>query len=235
MTFFSANGSPTWTVGRLSADPVTTGGGAEQHERVADAGRGAANQTVATGEPERHRVDEAVLLVRALEVDLAADRRDADRVAVVADAADGVVEQVPRAPRARLAEAQRVEDRDRPRADREDVAQDAADPRRRALERLHRRGVVVRLDLERDDPAVADGHRAGVLARAERQPRALGRQRAQQLLGMLVGAVLAPHEREDRELDVVGLAPELLADERELVRRQPEGDRLLNRGHGPSR
>ena len=250
MTFFSANGSPTWTVGRLSASASPSSAEASTEappipSRPVDApnstsalpmpARGAADQRVGAREPERHRVDEAVLLVGLLEVDLAADRRHADRVAVVADAADRVVEQVARARRRRLAEAQRVEHRDRPRADREDVAQDPADAGRGALERLDRRGVVVRLDLEGDDPAVADVDRAGVLAGAEREPRALGRQRAQQLLGVLVGAVLAPHQREDRELDLVGLAPELLADERVLGRRQPQRDGLLNRGHGPSR
>ena len=129
--------------------------------------------------PSAHRVDEAVLLVRALEVDLAADRGDADRVAVVADAGDRALEQVARARRtsAELAEAQRVEDRDRPRADREDVAQDAADAGRGALERLDRARVVVRLDLERARQPVADVDRARVLARAHDEPRALGRQR----------------------------------------------------------
>ena len=220
---------------RGAADPVAAGRGAEQDERVADAGRRAADQPVGARQPERHRVDEAVLLVGLLEVELAADRRHADRVAVVADPADRVVEQVARARRGRLAEAQRIEHGDRPRADREDVAQDPADAGRGALERLDRRRVVVRLDLEGDHPAVADVDRARVLARAEREPRALGRQRAKQLLGVLVGAVLAPHQREDRELDLVGLATELLADQRELGRRQPQRDGLLNCGHGPSR
>ena len=64
------------------------------------------------------------------------------------------------------AEAQRVEQRDRPRAHREDVAQDAADAGGRALEGLDRRGVVVALDLERHGQAVADVDHAGVLARA---------------------------------------------------------------------
>ena len=84
--------------------------------------------------------------------------------------------------RSRLAEAQRVEHRDRPRAHREDVAQDAADAGGRALERLDRARVVVRLDLERDRQPAADVHRAGVLARAHDDVRPLGRQRAQQLL-----------------------------------------------------
>ena len=64
---------------------------------VAGPGGGAADQPLVRREPEAHRVDQAVLLVAGLEVDLAADGRDADRVAVVADPGDGVLEQVARA------------------------------------------------------------------------------------------------------------------------------------------
>ena len=63
------------------------------------------------------------------------------------------------------AEAQRVERGDRPRAHREDVAQDAADAGRRALVRLDERRMIVRLHLEGDGEAVADVHDARVLAR----------------------------------------------------------------------
>ena len=123
-------------------------------------------------EPEAHRVDQAVLLVAALEVDLAADRRDADRVAVVADPGHGPIEQIPRAlRRRRLAEPQRVEHRDRPSADREHVAEDPADAGGGALERLDRARMVVGLDLERDRQPAADVDRAGVLARPHQHVR----------------------------------------------------------------
>ena len=77
--------------------------------------------------------------VRLVEDRLAADGRDADRVSVAADPGDGAVELV-----VGRAEAQPVEQRDRPRAHRDDVAEDAADAGRRALERLDRGRVVVR-------------------------------------------------------------------------------------------
>ncbi len=216
-SFDSSNGSPIWTLGRLSspvvelgrgqhrraADPVAPGRGAHQHHRVADARRGRAHHPVGAGEADAHRVDEAVLLVGRLEHDLAADGRDADRVAVVADPGDDPVEQVARALGVELAEAQRVEHGDRPRAEREDVAQDPADAGRGALERLDGAGVVVRLDLEGDRPALADRDGAGVLARPHQHPLALGRQPAQQLAGVLVGAVLGPQQREHRQLDPV--------------------------------
>ena len=221
-SFFSSNGSPIWTrralggvllaqLGRgehgRAADAVAARARAEQHDDVADAGGRGADQPLRLDQPEAHRVDEAVLLVGGLEVDLAADGRHADRVAVVADAGHRALEQVARAGRRRrLAEAQRVEDGDRPRADREDVAQDAADAGGGALERLHRARVVVRLDLERAREPAADVHRARVLARAHDHARALGRQRPQQPARVLVAAVLGPHEREDGQLHLVGLA-----------------------------
>ena len=63
------------------------------------------------------------------------------------------------------AEAQRIQVGDGPRAHREDVAHDAADAGRRALERLDVGGVVVALHLEDDGIAVAEVDDAGVLAR----------------------------------------------------------------------
>ena len=196
------------------------------------AGGRAAHQPLARREAERHRVDQAVLLVGPLEVDLAADGRHADRVAVVADARHRAVEQVARAragrPRHELAEAQRVEHRDRARADREDVAQDAADAGRRALEGLDRARVVVGLDLERAHQPAADVDRAGVLAGAHHHVLALGRQRAQQLLGVLVGAVLAPQQRVHRQLHLVRRPALLLAHELVLRAREAERERVLD-------
>ena len=162
------------------------------------------------------------MLVGGLEVDLAADRRHPDRVAVVADAAHRPVEQEPRALGVELAEAEAVEDRDRPGAEREDVAEDAADPRRRPLERFDRARVVVGLDLEGDRLAVADVNRPRVLAGAHHDPLTLGRQPPQQLARVLVGTVLGPEQAEHRQLDVVRLAPELLDDELELGVGQPQ-------------
>ena len=206
-----------------AADPVAAGPRAEQDDDVADARRRRADQLLRLDQPEAHRVDQAVLLVGGLEVDLAADGRDADRVAVVADAGDRALEQVARALRVgRLAEAQRVEHRDRPRADREHVAEDPADAGRRALERLDRARVVVRLDLERARQPAADVDRAGVLARAHDDARALRRQRPQQLARVLVAAVLRPHQAEDRELDLVRLAARQLDDAVVLEVGEPE-------------
>ena len=76
------------------------------------------------------------------------------------------------------AEAEQVEERDRPRAHRRDVAEDPADAGRRALERLDRRRVVVALDLERDRLALAEVEHARVLARPLQHALARRRQPA---------------------------------------------------------
>ena len=69
------------------------------------------------------------------------------------------------------------------------------------------RRVVVGLDLEGDRQAVADRDDAGVLARPGDDALAGGRQGPQQRLRALVRAVLAPHDAEHRELEVVRVAP----------------------------
>jgi len=113
-------------------------------------------------ETDAHGVHEAVVLVGLVEHRLAPHRRDADRVPVAADPSHGLLELV-----ARAGEAESVQQGDRPSTHRDDVAQDPADAGRSALERLDRRGVVVRLDLERDRFALAEVDHACVLTGAQ--------------------------------------------------------------------
>ena len=108
----------------------------------------------------------------------------------------------------RVSETQRVEDGDRPGTHREDVAQDAPDSGCRPLVRLHGRRVVVRFDLERDCQAVADVDHARVLARPGDDVFACRRERCEQRPAALVRTVLAPHDAEHRELEVVRIATE---------------------------
>ena len=83
-----------------------------------------------------------------MEIHFAADRRHAEAIAVAADAGDDAGHQMPRLGMIGIAEAQRVEAGDRPRAHGEDVAQNAADAGRRALIGLDVARVVVALHLE---------------------------------------------------------------------------------------
>ena len=245
---FSANGSPTWTrrpLGRVlvperrarehrrAADPVAPGRRAVQDDEVPDPVGGRPREHPVLEQPDRHHVDERVALVRGVEHELAAHRRHADAVAVAADAAHDPVDEVPRPRVGRVAEPQGVEDRDRPRAHREHVAQDPADAGRRALVRLDGGRVVVGFDLERDREPVADRDHAGLLPHPGDDVAAGGRERREQRPRALVRAVLAPHDAEHRELEVVGVAAELLADRLELDVLEPEGP--VQRGGGRGR
>jgi hypothetical protein len=71
--------------------------------------------------------------------------------------------------------------------------------------------VVVRLDLERDGRPVAEVEDARVLARPLQDALAGRRKPLQEPSRVLVPAVLGPEEGEDRELEVVWIAAEQLA------------------------
>ena len=149
-----------------SADAVAAGAGSEQHDLVAGAARVGELEVLVAQDADRERVDERVALVDRVEHRLAADVRQAQAVAVERDAADHAVDDASGVGVLDRAEAQLVHDGDRPGAHRDDVAHDAADAGRGALERLDVARVVVGLDLEGDRPALADVDDAGVLAHA---------------------------------------------------------------------
>ena len=136
----------------------------------------------------------------------------------MADAGDGLLEV-----EVGLAEPEPVEQRDRPRAHRDHVAQDPAEPGRRSLERLDRGRMVVRLDLEGDRRAVAEVEHSRVLARPLQDALAGRRQPPEQRGRVLVAAVLRPEKGEDRELEVVRVAPEQVPDTVRFPVGQTEG------------
>ena len=118
---------------------------------------------------------------------------------------------------ARIAEGERVEASDRPRAHREDIAQNAADAGRRALIRLDIARMVVALHLEYHREPVADVDDARILARPLDHPRRLGRERAQMDFRGFIRAVLVPHRRENAELGECRHAADELEDARVFV------------------
>ncbi len=127
------------------------------------------------GDAESKSVDERILRIARLEADFAANRRDAKTISVTSDSANYAVEDAAVFRSvfftgvfacSDLAESQRIQDSDGARAHGENVAQDAADPGRRALEGLDVAGMIVRFDLEGRDEAVTDVNDAGVFARA---------------------------------------------------------------------
>ena len=199
-----------------AVDAVPAGLRAHVHDGIPDALRAAAEDPVGGDDPQVHDVDQDVAVVAVMKRGLAADRRDADAVAVARDPAHDAVHEVLHPRGVDAPEPQRVQGRDRPRAHREDVAENAAHARRGALVGLDERGVVVRLHLERDGQPVADVDHPGVLARPLQDARTGGRKLLEVDARGLVGAVLAPHRREDAELDQVRLASQDLEDARVL-------------------
>ena len=96
--------------------------------------------------------------------------------------------------------------------------------------------MVVRLHLEGDGEPVADVDDARVLAGPLEHARPRRRERPEVDARGLVGAVLAPHRREDAELDVVRLAAEDLQDSPVLVGGEVVlGDELGSDRHGRGR
>ena len=195
-------------------EAVAPGLGADIENGVADAARCAARDLLVAEDAEIEDVHERIAVVAFVEIDLAADGGDADAVPVMRDARDHAGEEAAvgfdvRAVAGDRPEAQGVQREHRPRAHREDVANDPAHAGRRALERLDGAGVVVRFHLECDGPAVADVDDARVfLARLHEHGRAGGGKLPQLALGVFIRAMLAPHDGEDAQLGEVRIAPE---------------------------
>ena len=164
---------------RGAVNAVAAGLGAEIDDRHVHAGRRRVEDLVGIGEADRHRIDQDVAVIAGVETHLSADGRHPERIAVAADAGDHARHQMARLGMLRRAKAQRVEAGDRPRAHREDIAQDAADAGGRALIGLDVARMVVALHLEHHRLAVADVDDAGVLARPLDHPGRLGRQAPQ--------------------------------------------------------
>ena len=122
---------------------IATGIGADQQHNVTGPIRGGTAQPVMRDQADAHRVDDRIVAVAAVEIDLPADGRATEAVAVTTDARDHTGKQVAVVSRVERAKAQRIEDRDRAGAHREDVAKDAADTGGGTLVGLDGRGVIV--------------------------------------------------------------------------------------------
>jgi hypothetical protein len=192
---------------RRAADTVPAGGGAVENNEVPGSARAGPSEELHRKKTDAHRVDQTVVLVRIVEGRLAANGRHPDAIAVLSDPGHSAAERP-----VRRAEPQAVEQRDRASAHRDDVAQDPADAGRCALERLDRARMVVALDFERDREPLADVDHAGVFAGSLQDTLARGGQPLEERRRMLVATVLGPEQREDRELEVIRLPAEQVAD-----------------------
>src|SRR6185369_5245907 len=96
-------------------------------------------------------------------------------------------------------ETQTVHGCNRPRAHRKDVAKDSADTGCSALKRLDECRVIVRFDLERRAPAVAEIDNARILTWRNDHSWSSCRQSLQMNARRFIRAVLGPHDRENTE------------------------------------
>src|SRR6185295_10189558 len=183
---------------------VASGFCTDVKHRITDAGGFAEEDLIVSHETECKRIYERVQRISIVKRDFTADSRNTKRVTVVRDTCNDTGQQrsitttVLRV--IERSEAQAIHRRNRTRAHREDVAQDAADTSRRALKRLDERRMIVRLDLERRAPPIAEIHDAGILARRNDHAWSSGGQTFEMNARRFVGTVFRPHDRENPEL-----------------------------------
>ena len=188
-------------------EAVPTRGRADVKHRIANALGRAARDLVMAQHAEAEGIDEGIALVAFVEIHLAGNRGDAEAIAVMRNAADHSAEQAAHLGIGEFAKTERIQRADRPRAHREDVANDAAHARGRALEGFDGAGMVVRFDLEGNRQTIADVNDAGVfLAGADQDFGRLGGEGFEQRPGVFVAAMLAPHHGENAQLGVARLA-----------------------------
>jgi hypothetical protein len=215
--------------------PSRPGGGARGAPPGCRRPRLGQHQALDRHEAEAQHVDQRVALVALVEHGLAADGGHADGVAVARDARHDALGDPPAPGVVERPEPQRVHQGDRPGAHGEDVAQDAARAGRRTLVGLDVGGVVVALDADGRRDAVTDVHDARRSRPGPTSTPRLGRESLQVDARRLVRAVLGPHHRVHRQLEVVRAPSEDRHDVVELVVGQPEGPvdrRCVSVGHG---
>src|SRR6185437_9158797 len=181
---------------------------------------------------ERERVDQRIIRIARLEDDFAAHGRNAEAIPVKRNPAYDAIQNPAitreflrsgvrsgRAGRHR-AKPQRIEHGDGPRAHSENVAQNPADARRRALKWLDEAGMIVRFDFEDGNQAIADINDAGVFSRALNDVLAARRQAFQMDPRGFVRAVFAPTDAEYAQLSEIRIAPQNFLDSGVFLRRE---------------
>ena len=145
---------------------VPTGARPDGEQHVAHALCRSFDEILLLEHAHAHRIDEWIAAIAGREIDLAAERRHPDAIAVIADATHHAGEQIAITRIVERSEPQAVQEGDGARAHREDVAQDAARAGGCSLIRLDGRRVVMGFDFERDRPAARQSQDTGVFAGA---------------------------------------------------------------------
>ena len=133
---------------RRAVDAIAPSFATDIDNRVADADRCGIKNLVGIGDANGHRVDKDIAIIGLVEINFTAHRWHANTIAIAANPANDATDQMLHLRMIRRARAQRVQLRNRPRAHREDIAQDAAHTSRCTLIRLDARRVIVRFHLE---------------------------------------------------------------------------------------
>src|SRR5262245_40421157 len=146
-------------------NPVTAGLRANVHHRIPRSLGKTGKDFLLTKDPKIKCVDQNVGVVAFVEITFTAYGGYADAVTVAANAGDHASQQITRARMIDIAEAERVERCDRPRAHGENVAQNAADAGRGPLERLNEGRMIMAFHLKSHGESIANVDNTGVLAR----------------------------------------------------------------------
>ena len=114
-------------------DAVAARLGAHIENRIAGRGAARIENLVLVCEADRHRIDEDIAIIALVELGFTRNRRHANAIAITANARDHASDQAARLWVVRRTKAQSVDQRNRPRAHGEHVAQNTTDAGRRAL------------------------------------------------------------------------------------------------------
>ena len=209
-----------------AAKAVSSGGGAHIINRVALAFGYALHQLVAVHDAEAEHVHQRIAFVGFVKIDFAAHGGNAHAISVMGNAGHHAAHKPPDHRAFKTAETERVHEKHGPGAHGENVAQDAAHARGRALKRLDGRRVVVAFHFKHNGVAVSDVDSSRVFfARVDQHfGAALGfgvHEKPENGLGIFITAVLAPHHAEHAEFRDIRFAAQKIFDELVFFFRQP--------------
>ena len=207
---------------RRTADTVATGACTEQNNLVAHARCVRQADVLVTHNTHSQCVDQRVCLVAGIELNLAADVRQAQGVTVTTNTGNHAANNAGGVRVINRAETQRIHHSNRACTHGNNVTHNTAHTGRSTLVGLHVRGVVVGLNLEGNSPAVTNIGHTGVLTDTDHQVLLhligdLCTELLQMNLRRLVGAVLGPHDRVHCQLSRGRTATKNLLNVLELV------------------
>ena len=161
--------------------------------------------------PRAKGIDQRVPLIAIIEVDVSSHIGDPQAIAIMGDSTHHPAEKPFHQGGFQGTEAKGVGQQDRSRSHCENIPNDSTHPGRGSLERLDGAGMIVRLDLEGNPPSFAHVDHPRILFPSLDEHLSDGvlvgllrREKAQQTTGILIGAVLRPHDGKNPQFSQVG-------------------------------